>query len=135
MTAVRKSAQAREKDLRLAIHRIEVGRAHTKATSLNVSTVAREAGVSPALIHNYYPAVAETIRAKAGASSRQQRDRKHEELKKERFRARELRDELAQAHRHVQQLVSINETLLLKLRALEARATTNNIVDIRVKAR
>jgi hypothetical protein len=36
---------------------------------MNISTVAREAGVSAASIHNTYPDIAETIRAKAGKSS------------------------------------------------------------------
>ncbi|MCW5185274.1 hypothetical protein [Burkholderia cenocepacia] len=49
MAETRKSGEAREKELRLAIHRIQRGRAHTKVTKLSIAAVAREAGVSPAL--------------------------------------------------------------------------------------
>ena len=131
MTTPRKPAQARERDLRLAIHRIERGRSHTKATSLNISTVAREAGVSPSLIHNQYPAIAEEIRTKTGASSRQQRDKKHEELKDAQARSRGLASELADARHRIQQLASINETLLLELRTLKAKAVGAKVVDLR----
>lgn len=134
MTSPRKPAQTRENELRLAIHRIERGRAHTKVTSLNISTVAREAGVSPSLIHNQYPAIAEEIRTKTGASSRQQRDKKHDELKEEQARSRSLRVELDDANRRIKQLASINETLLLKLSTLEAKAISPNVIDIRSKA-
>ena len=62
MSQQRKSASARERDLRLAILRIERGRSHTKATRISIASVAREAGVSSALIHNHYPAIADAIR-------------------------------------------------------------------------
>ncbi|WP_218827933.1 MULTISPECIES: hypothetical protein [unclassified Burkholderia] len=75
MAETRKSGEAREKELRLAIHRIQRGRAHTKATTLNIATVAREAGVSPALIHNHYPGIAEIIRNAQGRDNRAQREK------------------------------------------------------------
>lgn len=51
----RKNAEAREKDLRLAMHRIERGRARTGESKLSIAAVAREAGVTTALIHNPLP--------------------------------------------------------------------------------
>ena len=54
MSQQRKSASARERDLRLAMVRIELGRSHTKAAKISIASVAREAGVSPALIYNHY---------------------------------------------------------------------------------
>ena len=51
----RKPSDAREKDLQLALSRIQRGRAHTKETKVTIASVAREAGVSTALIHNHYP--------------------------------------------------------------------------------
>ena len=71
--------------------RIERGRSRTKAAKISIASVAREAGVSPALIHNHYPAIADAIRQAQGRSSRQQRDAKHEQLKAERDKTRELR--------------------------------------------
>ena len=94
MTQLRKNADIRKKELNLAIYRIERGRAKTKATEVNVTSVAREAGVTPALIHNHYPEIAEAIRVKQGTSSRKQRDTKQNELmqtrvKKQRSHTRE----------------------------------------------
>lgn len=127
----RKSAKAREKELGLAIYRIERGRSHTKATKLSVSSVAREAGVTPALIHNHYPAVAEAIRTKLGKSSRQQRDRKQSELKEAIERNRKLRQQLSHAEERIAKLASINETLLLENKSLKASATNRRVVPIR----
>lgn len=50
-----KSAEDREKHLRLALYRIQNGRACSGETKVSISAVAREADVSTALIHNYYP--------------------------------------------------------------------------------
>ncbi len=77
MTIKRKPADTREKELLLAIHRIEHGRAKTDEKKVTIAAVAREAGISAALIHNHYPNVAEAIREIQGRSSRAQRDVKH----------------------------------------------------------
>jgi len=66
MSEHRKTAQAREKDLRMAMFRIERGRAHTKSAKMSIASVAREAGVSAALIHNHYPGIADAIRQAQG---------------------------------------------------------------------
>ena len=95
MSQTRKTAQTREKDLRLAMFRIQRGRSHTRATRITVASVAREVGVSAALIHNHYPTIAGAIRQHQGRDSRAQRDAKHQALKQERERARELRREIA----------------------------------------
>ena len=73
MNTKRKPADARRKDLDLAISRIQRGRSHTSVTVVNISTVAAEAGVTPALIHNHYPDIAERIRELQARSSRVQR--------------------------------------------------------------
>ena len=112
MSQERKRKDSREKDLQMAMMRIERGRAHTKATKLSISSVAREAQVSAALIHNYYPAIAEAIRDAQGRSSREQRDAKHDELKAAREKNRELRLALEAALAQRDQLASINEVLL-----------------------
>ncbi|KGV16001.1 hypothetical protein [Burkholderia pseudomallei] len=127
MNGARKTAQAREKDLKLAILRIERGLAHTKATKVNFTTVAREAGVSTSLIHNYHPAIAEQIRNKTGRSSRQQRDAKQKELMEERNKNKQLRSDLKEAQTRIADLASINETLLIRVRTLEAAAAGGNV--------
>lgn len=127
MSQIRKTAQAREKDLKLAIFRIERGRAHTKATKVNFTTVALEAGVSASLIHNCYPDIAEQIRSKNGRSSRQQRDMKQNELKEEKDKNKQLRSDLKEAMARIANLASINETLLIRVRILEAAAAGGNV--------
>lgn len=128
MTADRKSFELREKELRLAIHKIQQGRASSKARKLTISAVAREANVTPALIHNHYPTIASLIRAKQGASDRRKREEKDEVLKEERQKNRTLRSELKQRDAQVAKLASINEMLLLKIEALSAEHSVSNVV-------
>ena len=133
MTPQRKSASARERDLRLAMLRIERGRSHTKATKISIASVAKEAGVSPALIHNHYPAIADAIRQAQGRSSRQQRDAKQEELKAERDKIRELRQDVARLRVDVDRLASINEVLLAENAVLRAKLDDPRVVDLSSK--
>lgn len=60
---------------------------------LSIASVARAAGVTPGLIHNTYPAVAEKIRNLMGKSVRAQRDSKHQALMSEKEKNRALRAE------------------------------------------
>ena len=78
---------------------------------LTISAVASEAGVTPGLIHNTYPDIAEAVRAQVGKSTRRQRDEKIAELSKARERIKELRAELDVALSDIQRLASTNETL------------------------
>jgi AcrR family transcriptional regulator len=86
-------------------------RVKNKGKKLTISAVAKEAGVTPGLIHNTYPDIAEAIRAQVGKGTRQQRDDKMAELSKARERIKELRSELDAALHDIQRLASINETL------------------------
>jgi AcrR family transcriptional regulator len=128
MTSKRKPADARRKDLELAMSRILRGRTHTKASKVSITSVAREAGVTPALIHNHYPEIAETIREAQGQSSRAHRDAKHGELKGEREKNRALRQEMQELRHQVAKLASINEVLLYENRTLLARLGESKVV-------
>ena len=121
MSEERKTAAVRDRELRLAIARIEKGRSKTNEIKLTIAAVAREAGVSTALIHNCHPDIAELIRQSQGRSSRAQRDAKQLELKAEREKARELRLEIALLRSKVATLASINEVLLDENRTLKSR--------------
>lgn len=134
MTTKRKPAEARRKDLKLAISRIERGRAHTKATKLSITSVAKEAGVTPALIHNQYPDIAEDIRDKQGRSNRAQRDAKHGELLEEREKNRTLRAEVAELRLQVARLASINEVLVMENRVLKAKKADGKVSDFPLSA-
>lgn len=130
MTTKRKPADDRRKDLKLAISRIQRGRAHTKADVVNISTVAAEAGVTPALIHNHYPDIAELIRESQARSSRVQRDAKHGELRAAKEKNRALREELDALRAQVAKLASLNEVLVVENRILKAKNADPKVTDL-----
>ncbi|WP_225924031.1 TetR family transcriptional regulator [Pseudomonas khavaziana] len=101
--------------------RIQKGRSKLGEKKLTIASVAREAGVSTALIHNHYPRIAEDIRDAQGRSSRAQRDDKHHELITERSRNKELRKELDELRLKVAKLASLNEVLLDENRTIKAK--------------
>lgn len=131
MAEARKNGEAREKELRLAIHRIQRGRAHTKATKLSIASVAREAGVSPALIHNHYPGIADLIRSAQGRDNRVQREQKHQELMDERAKLATLREEIVALRVDIARLSSINEVLTFENATLKAKLNTPKVIELR----
>ena len=124
MKTTRKTSDSRERDLRLALARIQRGRAHTGESKVTIAAVAREAGVSTALIHNHYPNVAEAVREAQGRSSRAQRDVKHQDLIAERGKNKLLRQELEELRLKTADLASINEVMMAELRALKGAVTS-----------
>jgi AcrR family transcriptional regulator len=108
---VYKAANDREKDLNLALSRIQHGRAKTGESKVSIAAVAREAGVSAALIHNHYPEVAEAIRKSQNRSSRAVRDMKHDDLINERKKSVAYRQQIVELREKVARLASINEVL------------------------
>lgn len=125
-----KPAEDREKDLKLALYRIQKGRAHTEAVKVTIAAVAREAGVSAALIHNHYPNIAEAIREAQGRSSRAVRDVKHQDLLAERKKSAAYRQEIDDLRAKIRNLASINEVLLEENRVLNAKIDDRKVVDL-----
>ena len=125
-----KPAEDREKDLKQALYRIQRGRSHSGETKVSIAAVAREAGVSTALIHNYYPSIAEAIREAQGRSSRAMRDVKHQDLIAERNKSQAYRQEIEELRAKVARLASINEVLLDENRVLKAKLNDRNVVDL-----
>jgi AcrR family transcriptional regulator len=125
-----KPAENREKDLRLAIYRLQKGRAHTKETKVTIAAVAREAGVSTALIHNHYPAVAEAIRDIQGRSSRAMRDVKHQDLIAERQKSAAYRQEVEELKARLASIASINEVLLDDNQTLKDKLRERNVIEL-----
>lgn len=125
-----KPAEDREKDLKLAIYRIQKGRAHTKETKVSIAAVAREAGVSAPLIHNHYPAVAEAIREIQGQSSRAMRDVKHQDLIAERQKSAGYRQEIDELRAKLASIASINEVLLDENQSLKTKLRERNVVEL-----
>lgn len=128
-----KQAEDREKDLKLALYRIQRGRAHTGETKVTIAAVAREASVSTALIHNHYPDIAEVIREAQGRSSRTMRDVKHQDLIAERKKSVAYRQDIEELRDKVASLACINEVLLEENRMLKAILNDRKIVDLASK--
>lgn len=125
-----KPAEDREKDLKLSLYRIQKGRARTGETKVTIAAVAREAGVSTALIHNHYPRIAEAIREAQGRSSRAMRDVKQQDLIAERIKSTAYRQEIEELRTKVANLASVNEVLLDENRDLKAKISDHKVVAL-----
>ena len=130
MNAKRLPSDARKKELQLALHRIVLGRAKSAEKKISIAAVAREAGVSAALIHNHYPDIAEAIRNAQGRSSRVQRDVKQKDLLHEQEKTRKLRQEISELRVKVASLASLNETLLNENSILKAKQENPKIINL-----
>lgn len=101
---------------------------------ISIASVARAAGVTPGLIHNTYPAVAERIRIIMGKSVRTQRDSKHQALMVEKEKNRVLRVENDQLLEELARTASVNQRLLFEMAELKA-ACSGKVVSIPSKPR
>lgn len=114
-------ARSRKKtvdEIQQAIAQVQTG--HSK---VSISAVAKLAGVTPALIHNTYPDLAEKIRGLVGKATRSQRDAKHDALIREREINRALRQDLAESRADLAKLASINQVLVNEVALLRGMAT------------
>ena len=100
---------------------------------LSISAVAKMAGVTPALIHNTYPDLAEKIRGLVGKATRTQRDAKHSALVREREINRTLRQELVETRATIAKLASVNQTLLNEIAVLKGIATGKVVAILRAR--
>ena len=100
---------------------------------LSISAVAKLAGVTPALIHNTYPDLAEKIRGLVGKATRTQRDAKHSALVREREINRALRQELVETRATIAKLASVNQTLLNEMAVLKGIATGKVVAILRAR--
>ena len=113
-SAATRSRKQTEMRLKESIDKLQ-----NSGAKVSISAVAKAAEVTPALIHNTYPDIAEKIRGVVGKSTRLQRDAKHEALVKEKERNRDLRAEVERLRIEAAKLASINLTLLSKLAVYE----------------
>ena len=124
-------ARSRKKtvdEIQLAIAQVQAGQG-----KLSISAVAKLAGVTPALIHNTYPDIAEKIRGLVGKSTRTQRDAKHDALVCEREVNRALRQELAESRADLAKLASVNQVLLNEVALLKGMATGKVVSILQAK--
>ncbi len=123
-SAASRSRRETEKRLATALDQLQA-----LGVKVSISAVAKAADVTPALIHNTYPDIAERIRSVIGKSTRLQRDEKHEALTEERKRNRELRAEVERLRLDMARLASINLTLLTKL-AVDEEVSKGKVVAL-----
>ena len=83
--------------------------------SATIAAVAREVGVTPALIHNRYPDVASTIRSLAGRDKRDAMAALKSALEEERRKCAQLRAENGELFAELRALASVNEGLRRQL--------------------
>ena len=100
---------------------------------LSISAVAKMAGVTPALIHNTYPDLAEKIRGLVGKATRTQRDAKHSALVRERKINLTLRQELVETRATIAKLASVNQVLLNEMAVLKGVATGKVVAILRAR--
>ena len=124
------------KRIRLAIVRLEKGQPKVveKGRKVSVAAVAEEAGVSRALIHKDYPDLMERIRGNANKAIQRQRDEKHEKLKEERAKNRQLREKIVELTEQRNELASKNATLEIENRRLSAILESKNVTVFRGKS-
>ncbi|MES2361485.1 MAG: TetR family transcriptional regulator [Pseudomonadota bacterium] len=111
--------------LRLAMNRLQ-----KRNAKVSIASVAKEASVTPALIHNRYADFAEEVRKTIGKSTRAQRDGKHELLVTEREKAKQLREQVAELMSDLRNMASENEALRAEL-ALQRAIATGKVVSIK----
>ncbi|MGP9630951.1 hypothetical protein ACT3TA_16165 [Halomonas sp. AOP42-C1-46] len=118
------------KAIRQAIVRIEKDRPKVvkPGRKLSIQSVAEEAGVSRATIHNNHPGLAERIREAGNKAARVQRDEKNTELKELRAKYRELRQEYAHARELNQNMASEMACLVAENQRLRAIVENEKVV-------
>ena len=111
-------------EIQQAIAQVQAGQG-----KVSISAVAKLAGITPALIHNTYPDLAEKIRGLVGKATRTQRDA----LVREREINRALRQELAESRADLAKLASVNQVLLNEVALLKGMATGKVVSILQLK--
>lgn len=116
-----RNRQQTEAKLRLTLKQLR-----EDGEKLSISRLAKQAGVSAALIHNRYPKLAEEVRKAAGKDVRSQRKEKDNLLIQEREKNQILRVEVANLRKEIVDLASINEALRMEL-ALQSAISSGKV--------
>ena len=113
-------------NLKQALQRLQA-----RSARVSIAAVAREAGVSPPLIHNKYPDFAEQLRGLVGKTSRHEQSRLRDMLVAERKKSRDLRSTVKDLTLELIALASENESLR---RALEVHVAVSAGTVVRMKS-
>ena len=118
----RAGSERRKRDREATAEAIEKAllRLQNRKQEISITAVANEVGVSPGLIHNTYPRIAEKIRKATGRSKKQKADAMAVELKNAKATIQTLRAELKSAVADLTKLASVNARLQHANEHLEA---------------
>lgn len=127
---VKPEPRQRDREKTLFQLRLAMNRLQKREVKVSIAAVAKEAGVTPALVHNRYPDFAEEVRKAVGKATRAQRDQKQELLIAERDKNQQLREQVAELMMDLRNLASENEALRAEL-VLQQAIATGNVARIR----
>jgi len=133
---MRRSKRTTREEIRRAMLRIVHRRPMRIAVDrcrMNISTVAREAGISAASIHNTYADLAEVVRAEARTSARSALDDSRVERKRLLEVLRRTRERLKAAEKNVIRIASENARLVTENAVLKAKLRSRNLVELPAK--
>lgn len=121
--------------IRMAIVRMEKGKPKVVSSDrkISIKAVAEEAGVSDSLIHKDHSDLVRRIYRNNDKDYRSERDKKHQELKAERAKSKELRGRVAELESQLRKLTSINARLELVLTTLRSVKNSQNVTEFRGK--
>jgi hypothetical protein len=121
--------------IRMAIVRMEKGKPKVVSSDrkISIKAVAEEAGVSDSLIHKDHSDLVRRIYRNNDKDYRSERDKKHQELKAERAKSKELRGRVAELESQLRKLTSINARLELELTTLRSVKNSQNVTEFRGK--
>ena len=121
--------------IRMAIVRMEKGKPKVVSSDrkISIKAVAEEAGVSDSLIHKDHSDLVRRIYKNNDKDYRSERDKKHQELKAERVKSKELRGRVAELESQLRKLASINARLELELTTLRSVKNSQNVTEFRGK--
>lgn len=118
--------------LRLAVKAIEIGRPkRVKAgRKLSISSVAEEAGVSPATIHTRYPEIVELLRQKGSGSRAAANEKSISEVKRLKGVVADLRAKWKAAELILAKVASELATVQSELEQYKSAGATGNVVPM-----
>lgn len=122
----------RLRDLRVAIKAIEVGRPKRVkfGRKLSISSVAEEAGISPATIHTRYPEIVELLRQKGGASKAAVDGKNASEVKRLKSAVADLRAKWKCTELLLAKVASELATAQTELEQYRSAEATGNVVPM-----
>ena len=125
------NAKAKRRKSTASLIQQAIAQLQAENAKVTISAVAKAANITPALVHNTYPDLAEQIRRISGKATRAQRDAKHKALVQEREASRVLRAENAAFKEDVARLASVNQKLLAEMAGLKGMTSFRVVTLLR----